>query len=138
MNQFALVCGAALCWGAAPLIGRVSGIGGLPMAIGVSIGTLLATLPLLLRPGTATVLWSKGGAIATTSGVVNGIGLVAFYLLVAGAMDGKWEISRSLPMVYAAVPIVLAIGAVMFFGESMTTAKWGGLALMAAGFWLLK
>ena len=137
MQYYALIFAAATLWGAAPLVGRMSGIGGLPMALCVAFGSLLACMPIMMRGGNEALL-SKGGAIATGAGILNGLGLLAFYVLVAGAADGKWEISRSLPIVYAAVPIIIALGAAVFFGESMTTAKWFGIALMATGFWFLK
>lgn len=136
--QYALIFATAFFWAVAPLIGRVSGIGGLPMGLAVAGGSLLATLPILLMRGSHEALVSKGGLVAASAGVVNGLGLITFYLLLAGAADGRWELSKSLPIAYALVPVGIALGAWYYFGESLTLEKCIGLGLIATAFWFLK
>jgi drug/metabolite transporter (DMT)-like permease len=135
--QYILIATAALLWGMSPHIGRLSGVSALPMAHLVAMGSVLATLPLLALKSTQTELFTKGGAIALSSGVLNGIGLVAFYFLVAGAAAGKWQMSTSLSMVYASVPVVVVIGSLILFQEGLNLNKIAGIALIAAAIYLL-
>jgi len=128
----------ALTWSVSPIIGRGSGVNGLPMALLVAFGTLLAALPILFLRGTFVGVTSKGAMLATGAGVVNGIGLITLYLLIAGAADGRWEVSKSIALVYGVVPVLVAVLAYHLYGEAMTTEKWIGLGLLAIAFWFLK
>lgn len=137
LNNWLFLCiliGAT--WGLAPNIGRFSGLGGITMALLVSLGTTLTAFPVVFTPG-FVVGTPRGPALALAAGVTNGIGFVAFYWLVAGCNKGLWQASNVLPMVFVLATVVSAFGAIFMHGEAMTIKKVVGLALACAAIWFL-
>lgn len=135
-NAYAMCAVVAFFWTLAPILGRYSGLGAMMMTVLVAVGTLVATLPVAFSQNYA-VIEGRYLTLALAGGVANGIGLLAFYRLVAGAGEGLWEISSVLPMAYVAVPLVTAFAAWMILGEAMTVSKAIGLAFAGLAIWFL-
>src|SRR5690349_8474544 len=74
-------------WGVATLVARYLDVGPWLMAILISTGQLLAVIPLFSSEGFAAA-GAKTIGIGTAAGLINGLGLLAYYQLVAGANDG--------------------------------------------------
>jgi len=137
MNNPTLLCGVvALCWALAPMLGRMSSVNAMMLAVLVAAGSLIAALPVAFSQNYAAV-GSRAIILGLVTGIVNGIGLIAFYRLVAGSSEGLWEASRVLPIAYVLVPVGIAILARLFFGEVVTTNKVIGLALAGGAIWFL-
>jgi drug/metabolite transporter (DMT)-like permease len=129
--------GVGLFWGASTLIARYSGAGPYMMAILISIGGLITMLPLIPGQDFAAT-GGKAIAIGVVAGIVNGLGLLAFYKLVGGANEGLWELSRVIPIAMVLVPIVVTVGARFVFAEPFTPTKLVGIALACAAIWFLE
>lgn len=137
MNNVALLCATvAISWGIAPQLGRLSGMNAMMMTVWIAVGTLVATVPVAVSQNYAS-LTTKTLALVVAGGIFNGIGLLAFYRLVAGSGEGLWEMSKVLPAVFVCVPIAVAIGAWLFFGEKITLNKFIGLGLACGAIWFL-
>lgn len=137
MNNAFLLCGiVGFFLAAAPIICRLSSANGIMMALLIGIGNLIPMLPFAFSQNYAAA-GARSLAIGVAGGIANGIGLLAFYRLVAGSNEGLWEISRVLPISLVLIPIGIAIGARVFFSEPITTNKIIGLALAAAAIWFL-
>ncbi len=138
MNNAMILCVlVGLLWGIAPLVGRLSSANAMMMSVLVAVGTLLATLPVAFSQNYAAASF-KAIAFALIAGLANGIGLLFFYRLVAGANEGLWEISKVLATTSVIMPIVLVIGARLFYSEALTIEKIIGLVLACAAIWFLK
>ena len=138
MNSATLLClVVGLFWASAPLLGRLSSVNAMMMTVLIASGTLVATLPVAFSQNYAAA-GSRALMFGILGGIVNGIGLLAFYRLVAGSNEGLWEISRVLPISFVLVPIGLTIGARVFFNEAITIDKLIGLALACGAIWFLK
>ena len=107
------------------------------MTVLITSGSLLATLPIAFSQNYAAA-GSRALMFGLVGGIANGIGLLAFYRLVAGSNEGLWEISRVLPISFVLVPIGTAIGARLFFNEAITADKVIGLVLAGGAIWFLK
>jgi len=128
---------SAVFWAAAPLIGRYSAVNPWMMATLVAGGSFLVVLPIIFLHNFA-LTDPRGIAIGLIAGVVNGIGLLAFYRLIAGSGQGLWDISRIVPLVFVMVPIFTSIGAFLLFKEDVTPQRIIGLVLAAGAIWFLK
>lgn len=138
MNNATLLCVVVgIFWAAAPLLGRISSVNAMMMTVLIASGTLVATFPVAFSQNYAAV-GSKALMLGLLAGIVNGIGLLAFYRLVAGSNEGLWEISRVVPISLALVPVGIAIGSRLFFSEALTTEKIIGLVLACGAVWFLK
>jgi drug/metabolite transporter (DMT)-like permease len=126
-----------LFWGASTLIARYSAVGSYMMAILISVGGMIAMLPLLPSQNFAAA-GTRALAIGLGAGIVNGLGLLAFYKLVGGANEGLWELSRVIPIAMVLVPIVVTIGARFMFDEPFTPTKLIGIGLACAAIWFLE
>jgi uncharacterized membrane protein len=124
-------------WGLATLIARLSGLGSWMMATMISMGSVIAMLPMLSRQSFAAA-GSKALAIGLGAGLINGLGLLSYYQLVGGSNEGKWELSRVAPIALVMVPVVIAVGARFMFDEQLTTTKVVGIALACAAIWFLE
>lgn len=138
MNNAILLClVAGVLFGAAPLLGRLSSANAMVMVVLIASGTFVATLPIAFSQNYAAA-GSRTLIFGLLAGILNGIGLIAFYRLVAGSNEGLWEISKVLPISLVLVPIVIAIGARILFGETFTITKIIGLTLACGAIWFLK
>ena len=124
-------------WGVATLVARYLSVGLWMMAILISAGQFLAMVPLLPSQSFAAA-GTKTVGIGIAAGLINGLGLLAYYQLVAGANDGLWELSRVAPIAMMLVPIVITIGARFMFDEPFTANKIAGIALACVAIWLLE
>lgn len=141
----------AMSFGICPLISRAAGLPGGWTAFLIAVGTLPVVAygiggwgPCLVSVGALSVMMLgicqltglppfRCLAICLIAGVVNGFGLYAYGQLVSG----QWEISRVLPVALVAAPVIIAIGARIFFGEALTATKIAGISAVAVGIWLL-
>jgi drug/metabolite transporter (DMT)-like permease len=124
-------------WGVATLVARYMSVSVWMMAILISAGQFLAMLPIM--PGQSfTAAGTKTIAIGIGAGLINGLGLLAYYQLVAGANQGLWELSRVAPIAMVLVPIVITIGARFMFDEPFSANKIAGIALACVAIWLLE
>ena len=138
MNNATLLCiVTGLFWACAPILGRLSSVNAMMMAVLIASGSLIAILPVAFSQNYAEA-GSRALMFGLAGGIANGIGLLVFYRLVAGANEGLWEISRVLPISLILVPIGIAIGAKIFFNEPITTDKVVGLTLACGAIWFLK
>jgi drug/metabolite transporter (DMT)-like permease len=138
MNTAWFLCAVVgLLWGIAPLIGRLSGVSAMTMATMIGGGTFLVTL--FIAPSQDYVAaGAKGLLIALVAGIINGLGVLAFYRLVAGSGEGLWDASTVLTIAMVLVPIVIVIGARVFYGEELTAQRVVGLMLACGAIWLLR
>ncbi len=134
----AALCGLnAMCWAAAPLIGKLSNANAKVMAVMISVGSLVAVLPMAFTQNYSAV-GNKGLLVALAAGIINGIGVIVFYQLIFGLEQGYWEISKIIPIVFVLVPVVAVIGSRLVFAEEITIEKIIGVGLACAAIWLLK
>ncbi|TSC77585.1 MAG: hypothetical protein G01um101429_1001 [Parcubacteria group bacterium Gr01-1014_29] len=132
MNQPLFFCGlVALFWGGMGLVSRASGLNPGWVACMLGIGTLpLALTGAIGNPIPSTTALSVG----LVAGILNGLGILAFGKIAA------WQgidISRLTPIAYGMIPVVVAVGAWLAFGEQFTTAKTVGLVAIVIGIYLL-
>ena len=137
MNALFYCVATGIFWGAATLLARYLAVGPWMMAILISAGQLLAVLPLLPSQSFAAA-GARAVGIGTAAGIINGLGLLAYYQLVGGSNEGLWELSRVAPIAMVLVPIVITIGARFMFDEPFTANKIAGIALACVAIWLLE
>ena len=138
MNSSALLCVVTgILWAAAPLIGRFSAVSAMMMAALVAFGSFLAILPLAFSQNYLAAS-PKALILGLTAGIINGLGLLIFYRLIAGSNEGSWEMSRVVPATFVLVPIFTAFGAMIFFRETVTAERIIGIGLAAVAIWFLK
>ncbi len=137
MSVWVLCLIAAATWAIAPLMGRAMSAPPMILATLIATGTMVALLPVAFTQDFSVVSW-KDWIIGLAAGVFNGIGVLAFYSLIAGSISKGWEISNVLPIVYVLVPIILMVGARVFFGEEITRDKVIGITLACSAIWFLK
>jgi uncharacterized membrane protein len=132
----------AVFFGSAALLARAAPMPYPIMALLIGSGTAFATLMWYALVGgnaneiVVTISQPKG-LLMIVAGIVNGIGLVLFYRLIEQAQNGSAEMSRMIPIVLAMMPLIISIGAVMFFKESFTFEKISGTVLVLAGVYVL-
>ena len=136
-TKVAVLCAFnALCWAAAPLIGRLSNTSAMVMAVMINVGSLVAVLPIAFTQKYSEV-GPKGLVIALVAGIINGIGVIAFSHLVHGSAQGHWEASKIIPIVFVLVPVGVVFGARLAFAEAITVQKVLGIVLACVAIWLL-
>jgi len=135
-NQWILCLIAGIFFGMAPLVGRLSSVNAMMMAVLVAVGTLAATIPVAFSQNYATVGWLYL-CWGLLGGLINGIGLLAYYKLVAGANSGLWNVSTVLPITAVIMPVVIVIGGCIIFKEPMTTNRIIGLVLAGLAIFFL-
>jgi drug/metabolite transporter (DMT)-like permease len=121
-NPLVLTVIVALAWSSAPLLGRQSTIGAMPMATLVAIGTAFVALPLLIMQDWGQVSLQQY-KLNLGIGLANGIGLLAFYALVDGAIKGRWDLAQYGTVCYVLVPVIMAVVGKAWYGDDWTTNK---------------
>ena len=89
-------------------------------------GSLSMVIYMFISPGKSAGI---GPALAD-----HVIGMI-FYAKLVGSKSA--ELSQYTAIVFAAIPIIVAIGSRIFFAESMSVSKTAGLFLAAISIWLL-
>ena len=132
LNQPLFFCGVvALFWGGMGLVAKASGLNPGWTACMLGIGTLpLALVGAVGNPAPSTTALVVGLA----AGILNGLGILAFGKIAA------WQgidISKLIPIAYGLIPVVVAVGAWLGFGEQFTVSKTFGLIAVVIGIYLL-
>jgi hypothetical protein len=82
---------------------------------------------------------SPGGvSIAILAGIINGVGLIAYYAIVSGAIEHRWPASNLLT-----ISLILTVTGIMFvgcafWGETLTLKKLFGVTFALFAIWLLR
>jgi uncharacterized membrane protein len=138
MNNVWLLCLlAGVFWAAAPLVGRLSSVNAMTLAVIVTLGQLIVSFPVALGQNWAAAS-SRAIAFGLLAGLLNGLGVFAFYRLIAGWSEGLWDLSRVGPIVFVLVSVFTVFGARAFYGETITTDKITGLSFACLAIWFLK
>jgi len=138
MNNALVLCIlTAMFWATAPLVGRLSSLNAMWMVLMIGFGSFIVVLPVIFTQNYSE-LTSRGVTFGLVAGVLNGLGMITFYLLVGGSNKGLWELSKVAPITYVLVPIGVVIGAKVLFGEAFTMQKVFGVGLACGAIWLLK
>lgn len=135
-NPVLLYFAVGFSWAAAPLMLRASTLSPTMMGILVTVGGFIVALPFVFSQNYTHVGFSPL-ALGLAGGIVNGIGVFAFYRLVSGAQEGLWSMSTVLPASIILMLIGIALGARIFFNETISTEKMIGLALACGAVWFL-
>lgn len=133
--EYAWIAIVSLFWGGYPLIARGTGISGPLGALILSVVSMATIAAATFWSGVDT--WpTRGGALRlVVSGLMMGIGLLAFN---AVAVSRRIEASVSIPIVDTGMLIVSVLAAVLFFAEPITIKKSIGLALLVVGIVVLR
>lgn len=140
MNAFFWAGLTALTWGLVPMIEKC-GLAKLPPQVGLfyrSWGVIVGMVILFLMNSKAIrASWQEGTPPGLALLVFGGflasiVGQIFFYNALKTG-----ELSRVVP-VAAAYPLISFLLGVLFFGEQLSWAKAGGLALVIGGVILLK
>jgi multidrug transporter EmrE-like cation transporter len=127
--EWAYIIVVSICWGGYPLIARASGHGG---PVGALVLTLAGLVPISLA-ALSQVSHERASLAAIqrlgSAGVLMGIGLIAFNLVV----NSRLNASVSIPLVNAAALIVSTLGALYFFNEPLSARKVLAVGLLLAG-----
>lgn len=126
-----LMLGAGVAWGAYSLRGKGAGD-----ATGVTAGNFLRAVPMALLLGLAALPWSSldvaGFCYAVASGALaSGVGYAVWYMALRGLK------ATSAATVQLSVPVITALGGIVFLGETISwrlliasAAILGGIALV--------
>lgn len=158
---------AALCFGTWGLVAKSANltVGWLTLVVSIGTGAMVffgfsSQLPLVkaLPIGLLTSAVSGFGMLALGAGVIALFGLTALLpsvrsLLIgyaAGTINGAGtlayaallnlqgvEVSRTIPVVFALMPVFTVLGALVMFGEPITLRKAIGVSVVIAGIWVL-
>ena len=138
MNNWIVLClSVGLCWSGAPFLGKASQLGPWIMTGFIAIGTLVPVIPLLFSQNFGD-LTSRQITLGLLGGVLNGIGLLAWYRLVAGSNEGLWNLGTVLPVAIVLLSVVLVFGGRLFFQEPVTAQRMIGLALACGAIYFLR
>lgn len=119
---------AGLCFGIWPLIMKSSGLNAIMAAFVLTAVSLLVYIPFLKGSFDQAALLKTGIILAIVSGLLNGIGTIAFQKMV-GAKD--MDITQVVLMVIIIQVVITAVGGRLFYGDLFTVKKAGGI--FAAG-----
>ena len=123
----------SVLWGGYPLITRLSTINGPLASLLLALSSLVPILIAVAVTGdtarpTRAQLWP-----ILVGGLMQGLGLMAFVRVATS----KIEASIAIPISDAAMLIVTAAGALLFFQEAISVQKIAGLSLLVVGILLL-
>ena len=131
MNSPLLFCVlAGVCFGTWPILARFGGMTPGWMSFLIGVGTMLATALGL----NASTPGGKSAAIVVAAGAINGLGMLAFGKLIG--WKGQ-DVSRLLPIVFAIMPVVTVLTALLFLHEPMTLKRGAGIVLAGIAIWFL-
>lgn len=122
---FAIIAGA--CFGAWPLIMRLSGFNPALAAATIAVITLATCLPFLNRNNANLAeFWKIGALAALVAGIINGLGQMLLQKAI-GAKDV--DVTRTLTLVVLTQIVMQAIGGRFLYGEPITFKKGAGILL---------
>ncbi len=125
---------AGLCFGIWPLIMKSSGFNATMASFVLTVVSLLVYLPLLKTNFDATAFLKIGMLLAVASGLLNGIGTVAFQKMV-GAKG--MEITQGVLIVIMIQVVITAAGGRLFYGDLFTAKKILGILAAVIAAYLL-
>jgi drug/metabolite transporter (DMT)-like permease len=124
----------ALFWGSYPLVSRSAGTG-VPLAtLVLSIAGLVPIAVAAYWHGASALPSAGSFARIVVAGVMMGVGTLAFNWVA----NSELEASISIPVIDTAMLLISTLGAIYFFGETISAQKVLGLALLVAGIALLR
>ena len=94
--------------------------------------TGLVALPFAFFENFAALNRSVVG-LGLTSGIFNGLGLAALFVLIALAPKMGWQVSHIVPIAYVLTIIATTIAGRMFLGEALTAYKLISVVLLSGG-----
>jgi drug/metabolite transporter (DMT)-like permease len=126
----ALMAGSGVCWGLYSLAGRRAAD-----PLGVTGDNFLRAAAMVLVAGLGVglgdIVTPTGVALASASGALaSALAYAAWYSVLP--LLAVWRAA----VVQLSVPILTALGATIFLGESVTSRLAGAMALVIAGIWL--
>jgi drug/metabolite transporter (DMT)-like permease len=122
-----------ILWGGYPLITRLSTSNGPQASLLLALTSLVPiAIAMFLSGDTARPTRAQIWPIAI-GGLMQGLGLMAFVRVATSKIDA----SIAIPVCDAAMLIVTAVGAVVFFHEAVSVQKLAGLSLLLVGILLL-
>ena len=125
---------AGLCFGIWPLIMKSSGLNAIMAAFVLTAVSLLVYLPFLKGSFDQTTFFKTGIILAVVSGLLNGIGTIAFQKMV-GAKD--MDITQVVLMVIIIQIVITAIGGRLFYEDLFTIKKAIGIPVAGLAAYLL-
>lgn len=125
----AVITGVGFSW---PLIARLSNISPIMTSLtllGGTILTVLISLPFFKTGNITTqpILW------CIVAGVVNGIGFIAYAVIIS---KPQWA-PVYIPISLVIMVIIITLGGVIFFKDPISLQKGAGIILGAFSIWLL-
>ncbi len=127
-----------LLWGLAPILDKVALKGANPLA-GIFVRTIVvfvlvgASFPWLYKEKLLTVLSLRNIAFFVLSGICAGfLGMITYYSALKVLPS-----SKVVPLC-STYPLVSAVLAVMFLGESLNWVKFLGIIMIVGGIFLVK
>lgn len=109
------------------------------MAMSIIVGGIIIVIPLTYVQFNNVLSSSpKALSLGLTAGVINAVGVIAWYKLVAGSNEGLWELSSVLPIAIVLLAVMLVLGGKVFFEESLTLSRLFGLILATGAIWFLR
>lgn len=138
MNHWLILClSVGICWASPPFLARLSQLSPWIMAGFVAAGTLIPVIPFLFQEDYSQL--SRGQILlGILAGIFNGLGVLAWYKLVAGSSQGLWNIGTVLPVAVILLCVILVIGGRLIFAEPLTSQRLFGLVLATAAIYFLR
>ena len=138
MNNPLIFCfTVAICWAGSSFLGRASELNPWMIACFIIIAGLIPIFPIACQQS-FSLISTKAWVYGISAGVINTIGLIAWYYLVSGANNGLWNLSSVLSISIVLLTIFLAIGNKVLFNDLLTIKHMLGLVLACLAIWLLK
>lgn len=133
---------AAVFFGSASLVARSAPMSYVSLSLLVGGGTAFTALILaVMQKGglddTINHLIVGNGPMVVLAGLLNGVGLILFYRLIEQAQTGVAEMGRMIPMVLAIMPLVIVLGGVVFYKETISVSKVLGTILILSGVYVI-
>lgn len=125
----------AVLWGAWQLFARATGLPPLAMAlIASSVGLIPITLANLYVRTDLFAIDVKQLIFAVSAGLTLGSGMAIYSFLIT---NREWDLSIYVPISTVMIAIVVVVGSILFFGESLDIRKSIGIASALIAIWLL-
>ncbi len=125
---------AGLCFGTWPLIMKSSGLSAIMAAFVLTVVSLLVYLPFLKGEFDQVALLKTGIILAVVSGLLNGIGTIAFQKMIGGK---DFDITQVVLMVIIIQIVITAVGGRLFYDDLFTVKKAIGIPVAGLAAYLL-